>query len=1265
MKHQIAISLFIVSLIIYQSRGQSVDPLTGRLQMSIPIGNLAVNDISIPISIGHHGGGIGVEEGNGDCGAGWGLITGGSVSRQVRGLPDELNTSTKKGWLFRPNLMNVQFIIPDADDNLATCADEAYDWIDIENSHFNYSYDTEPDLFFVNAPGLSLQFIFGNDLQPKLLQAQDVVIDFQPISTPNSIIITSNVGLRYTFANSGFVNRIGVVNNANLDMNTDCKFYNETITFKPEWKLSSITSIVTGTTATFSYEGYGNNPWRQSKRFMGIDSTNFLIDRYSDIRLKTITLKSFSASFNWSNEKLSSITLVESNSLDAKKFDFKYTYNGIGKVLLKQINENGYECLAPLIHEFEYYDLPEEAGSLNNLLIRTKSWGQDFYGLINDIAGNQNDPTLYFTNSEIDGRRLRTAPIPGVSSTVLAGDNRTPTTKALFGALRKVKSPNGGFTQIEYELNTYMDNSLSPPLETVGKGIRVKKLVSNGGEAAFGKSVDIISPYRDITKEYEYKLASGSNSSGLILNPVYLGYILPAGVRKMIAPIGDEPSVLYSRVKETVPGKGYTLYEYSLPAMFPAVAPSGEWKPTKSRIARKPQPSGCLSAGVVKNGFYLFPYPPATNYDFKRGLVSKVSSYSPTNTLLSERSVSYLSASQNSTTVKGLRFEKIQDIYYYGIYEIITGRIELVSQEIVKEASFEDPTKLYETTTQYAYTPNLMLESVTTLSPNATSVTKSFKYAKDFPFTAPPANDTTAVAIKALNDSGRSATLIEEVTRTTVPGSATVVSNATIYLYRNFGSNQILPNYIKTLPPGASFTTATMSGQTFIPSPNYRLARNHKQYDSEGRLLTQLDDFKNTTATHYSLGTSLPVAKFYSARAEECVFEGFESPSSFGLTQAVAGFQNATGWTGQNAITFLNSVATLSSSSTQLIKKNGNKYRVSCWVYSPLGKTITFRAKVGSSIISSLVLTNTENNKWKYLEGELNTSAITSTFYIEIVTNAATGSTVTVDDVLCLPTQARVNLQTALPFKGVTSITDDRGNSSKSTYDYLGRFVNSLDRNRNLIQRNEYSYKNFPNQTPRPEFTSSDQHLLVTDPVTFTPSAWNCDPSISYSWQINDVAYPSGPGGVLNHTFTTPGRYDVKLTATSSIYGSGENAQTFCVQHQFVNAPMSYIVTDALGQPAELTLDCNSGQRIVYIDVPAPPPGCYYTYSTTKNGEPYGGGAGFTFFGYSPSEIVTDDYTVTATLDCSAYNECPASSIYNYSSSASFSVSYIPNPNCQ
>jgi hypothetical protein len=35
--------------------GQSVDPLTGRLEMVIPIGKLEANDISIPISIYHKG----------------------------------------------------------------------------------------------------------------------------------------------------------------------------------------------------------------------------------------------------------------------------------------------------------------------------------------------------------------------------------------------------------------------------------------------------------------------------------------------------------------------------------------------------------------------------------------------------------------------------------------------------------------------------------------------------------------------------------------------------------------------------------------------------------------------------------------------------------------------------------------------------------------------------------------------------------------------------------------------------------------------------------------------------------------------------------------------------------------------------------------------------------------------------------------------------------------------------------------------------------
>src|SRR5687767_6837559 len=97
------ILLLVVCCCTHLVSAQTVDPLSGRLQFSIPLGGIQANDVAVPISIYNHGDAIRVAEGEGACGMGWGLSIGGGVSRMVRGLPDDINLSYRKGWLYNSN----------------------------------------------------------------------------------------------------------------------------------------------------------------------------------------------------------------------------------------------------------------------------------------------------------------------------------------------------------------------------------------------------------------------------------------------------------------------------------------------------------------------------------------------------------------------------------------------------------------------------------------------------------------------------------------------------------------------------------------------------------------------------------------------------------------------------------------------------------------------------------------------------------------------------------------------------------------------------------------------------------------------------------------------------------------------------------------------------------------------------------------------------------------------------------------------------------
>ncbi|MFM8914175.1 MAG: hypothetical protein ACKOE6_14865, partial [Flammeovirgaceae bacterium] len=520
------------------------------------------------------------------------------------------------------------------------------------------------------------------------------------------------------------------------------------------------------------------------------------------------------------------------------------------------------------VYQFEYSALPTEAWLKNKSM--------DFFGFYNGLASNNNKPTLHFYANESDGRRLRVTPIANTAGVIVAGADRSVNAQAIgTGLLTKIIYPSGGFADITYEPNRYWDNSVGE--ELLGKGVRVKRIATQGGEIAFGKSIDAPNNYRSGIRDYEYKLGN-NNTSGLLLAPIKLGYITSAsqnnGIIQSVSNLGEEPEIFYSRVAEVMPGQGRRVYEFGIQGTFPETA-SGDWKATKSRLARMANGANCLPSGNVKNGFYTFPFPPSTNYGHRRGFLNKLSEYSETGTLVREKTQTASVLNQNPVVVKGIRFEKIDNIYYYGIYEMLTGQLQVINTEVVAEASRENPSLWMSTTTQYSYNSNKMLSTVTTNLPDGTVTVKKTKYANDFIFSNPVASDTMAVALKKLNEIGRTGEVVETITQVTLPGGVPVVSSSLI-LYRDFGNGRVLPHYLLSLPPGAALTEAVATGGNFVKDTDYKVMSSLKEYSQEGQLLSAIDNKRNLSATHYINGPGIPAVTLSHARAQAAVYEGFE-----------------------------------------------------------------------------------------------------------------------------------------------------------------------------------------------------------------------------------------------------------------------------------------------------------------------------------------------------------------------------------------------------
>ncbi|TAM97329.1 MAG: hypothetical protein EPN39_11530, partial [Chitinophagaceae bacterium] len=126
---------------------------TGTPKISIPIWNIKVGNINLPITLDYQSGGIKVADIASWVGLGWNLNAGGSVSRTVLGNADESNTF---GFWSLP--------FP-ADTDV--------------NAFYGYAtgaYDGQPDMFYFNFPGSSGRFVFDKSKNIHLIPFQNIKI---------------------------------------------------------------------------------------------------------------------------------------------------------------------------------------------------------------------------------------------------------------------------------------------------------------------------------------------------------------------------------------------------------------------------------------------------------------------------------------------------------------------------------------------------------------------------------------------------------------------------------------------------------------------------------------------------------------------------------------------------------------------------------------------------------------------------------------------------------------------------------------------------------------------------------------------------------------------------------------------------------------------------------------------------------------------------------------------------------------------------------
>lgn len=1141
----------------------TVDPTTGNAIVTIPLNTLMYGSISIPINLTHQSNAISVREGEGDAGMGWTLSCNYGVFREVRGLPDEVIVGTTRvGWTITDN--TIQSFTPSSNDNLTDG-----DWTDETSDYntINYNYgtrDTEPDLYTIVGPNLYARFVtLGNSI--KLLEYQDIQVI--ALSSNGGFTVTNNLGHVYQFTLKETLTRSAkAYKDAVVDMfMAQYDYYKDDLVpaFATAWYLTSVTDE-NGLVTNFNYSA--QNKVRSNRFITRIKETTnspdtlyTIADELTPQRLSSITAGRKTATFTWSEgDLLARINVSESTFLDSYQYGF--TYLNAYQVLAGGNTNHSFladieffsplDCRSQLLYRFAYTGVGNSSGSLTKSVDFSwkKLYAQDMWGYYNGVFESGANsylnvvPTINFHNNQSDSRRFTFHSIPGITDFPLAGTNRnTKPAKIDIGTLSRITYPTGGYTKIEYERNKYYDTLASIVL--YGPGLRVKSITTSGGDAAYNRNATTTSSYHDIVKTYFYeRSATDTTSSGIIFYPPSYGLSTGKALIRTLENQAPLSQTGYKRVKETISGFGSKVYIYSYPARYPFTTYSTDWTATKSKIARNPYSH--LSLINVQNGYYMFPFAPNPTYSFSQGLLTSVTEFSEAGKKMYEKKIFYARKSPALASVYGLKFEKFTDCdcYHFSKYEIITGTTNVVTQEVVKIGD-DQATPVYSTTTRNFYynssADNILLNSIEVVNEDGSVSRQYIKYVKDFAsITSPTTNDLMANAIKLMNTARRHAEVVERYTMyTPFTGATPLVNNASLQTFKDFGSGKVYPWQTYSLPQGVTFTAAavvTGSTQGFSSDSDYYLKISQDDFDAQANPVSISDEDKNIVGLHYAQDYTLPpVAKFSKATAKQTVYDGFEIPTGRSLTATTA-LTYVTGWTGERAAVLESSNSLYNNS----VDNNGKAYRISCYVKASQNATVTFKF-INPSTSAVLYTTNLSYapftlNTWTYLEGSL---PVTSTSPAQVKLTVTSNVTINIDDLIVMPAQAIVNTQTFLPLKGSTSQTDDRGYSNTATYDVLSRKTASYDRQRNLVEFNEYTSKG---GVILSYISSEFKVTQLSAGLSFTATAPDlCFSSPQYEWKVDDVIAGSN-APTLTSTISSPGPHKMSLKVTNPNTGASK-----------------------------------------------------------------------------------------------------------------------------
>ncbi len=658
-----------------------ISHFTGLVNIDIPIHEVVVKDIRVPIVIKYHPSGIKVTDRAGLVGLGWALQAGGTITRQVMSKPDE----NPEGYLNSTTIAS----------SIDTYSESGLLYLNEVNRGIK---DTEPDIYSYSIGSMSGKFLFNQgDNYAK------VMIPYNPVKFNYTV---NDWDLKFdAFDQYGINYKFDTIFEASSN-------FNENFATRSAWKISEIISRTKQDTIKFTYTQTSGNTYSDVSDIITVDD---LVDNKvpgtfsSHLGLESQSLQSI-----YSTEQVLSqidypLGKVEF-TLATGREDGYSEQNRLDAVKVYRIDpETGSYMLSKTVQFYQHYfeSTNDKRLRLDSLQVRDEMgivvqryrFAYNMEKSLPDYNSKERDYWGYFNNKNNNTLVPRQtiawqSSVTTSQTTITIGSNITDgrdpdSTYMKAWVLEKIMYPTGGWTEFEYETNKYLDANQN---SKYAGGLRIAKIRSyedgytnplvktikyGENESGFGRANFILNNYSyqsEVTERYLHPAPSCGESTKRKRT-----FIATPSIN--IEPYDGSP-VVYSQVTvyegDESSNIGKTIYNYS---------------------DYTDNLSSSYSIGV----------PAIESKHFKRGQLLKKSVYKidgSTETLVQETSNTYGAFSDSTKSSIGLKVKKNiinldntaydyftgmpdachpgdVDSYQYTYYRIITGDSKLKSTQVL------------------------------------------------------------------------------------------------------------------------------------------------------------------------------------------------------------------------------------------------------------------------------------------------------------------------------------------------------------------------------------------------------------------------------------------------------------------------------------------------------------------------------------------------------------------------------------------------------